>query len=152
MNSKHDIVFKRCACTRDDTGRQLAGRCPHLPEAGHGSWHYAVQVTTAGGRRARYRRGGFPTREAAITARQALLDCPADQAAAGAWTLARWLRYWLTLAGPGLRPSTIHGYRDHIDRYLIPGLGRITLADLTTRRLSPPSTCWRASAPRRERR
>jgi site-specific recombinase XerD len=55
--------------------------------------------------------------------------------AAGAWTLARWLRYWLKLAEPSLRPSTIHGYRDHIDRYLIPSLGRVTLADLTPRRL-----------------
>jgi hypothetical protein len=24
MNSKHDIVVKRCGCTRDDTGRQFA--------------------------------------------------------------------------------------------------------------------------------
>ncbi len=42
------------------------------------------------------------------------------------------------LAGPGraaLRPSTVHGYRDHIDRYLIPSIGRITLADLDARRL-----------------
>ena len=37
MNSKHDIVFNRCGCTRDDTGRQVTGRCPHLPEAGDGS-------------------------------------------------------------------------------------------------------------------
>jgi integrase len=29
----------------------------------------------------------------------------------------------------------VHGYRDHIDRYLIPSIGRITLADLTARRL-----------------
>jgi hypothetical protein len=49
--------------------------------------------------------------------------------------VARWLRYWLTMAEPHLRPSTAHGYRDHIDRYLIPSLGRITLADLEARRL-----------------
>jgi hypothetical protein len=78
-----------------------------------------VQVTTVGGRKARYRRGGFPTREAAAAARQAFLDGPSDQAAAGAWTVAWWLRYWLTLAEPHLRPSTLHGYLDHIDRYLI---------------------------------
>src|SRR6202020_2952812 len=29
---------------------------------GHGSWYYAVQVATIGGRKARYRRGGFATR------------------------------------------------------------------------------------------
>ena len=83
----------------------------------------------------RYRRGGFATREAAAAARQAILDGPADRAAAGAWTVARWLRYWLTQAEPHLRPSTLHGYRDHIDRYLIPSIGRITLADLTGKRL-----------------
>jgi integrase len=31
--------------------------------------------------------------------------------------------------------STAHGYRDHVDRYLIPSIGRITLADLTGKRL-----------------
>jgi hypothetical protein len=34
-----------------------------------------------------------------------------------------------------LRPSTVHGYRDHVDSYLIPSLGRITLADLTGKQL-----------------
>ena len=74
MNTKHDIAFKRCGCTDEATGRQFAGRCPQLAEPGHGSWYYAVQVTTVGGRKARYRRGGFPTREDAIAARQAILD------------------------------------------------------------------------------
>ena len=134
MNAQ-DIVFKRCGCTDEATGKQLAGRCPRLAEPGHGSWYYAVQVTTVGGRKARYRRGGFPTRDDAIAARQAILDGPADEAAAGAWTVARWLRYWLAQAEPQLRPSTLHGYRDHIDRYLIPSIGRITLAGLTGKRL-----------------
>jgi integrase-like protein len=135
MNSTRDIVFKRCGCTDADAGRQLASHCPQLAEPGHGSWYYAVQVATVGGRKARYRRGGFVTREAAAAARQAIIDGPADEAAAGAWTVARWLRYWLAQAEPHLRPSTLHGYRDHIDRYLIPSIGRITLADLTSRRL-----------------
>ena len=42
------------------------------------------------------------------------------------------------LAGAsGTAPARLylHGYCDHIDRYLIPSLGRITLADLTGRRL-----------------
>ncbi len=135
MNSARDIVFKRCGCTDGKTGRQLAGRCPRLAEPGHGSWYYAVQVATVGGRKARYRRGGFANQDAAAAARQAIIDAPADEAAAGAWTVARWLRYWLAQAEPHLRPSTAHGYRDHIDRYLIPSIGRITLADLTGKRL-----------------
>jgi hypothetical protein len=105
MNRNRYIVFKRCGCTREDTGRQFSGHCPRLAEPGHGSWYYAVQVTTVGGRKARYRRGGYATREAAVTARQALLGAPPDQAAAGAWTAARWLRHWLALAEPSLRPS-----------------------------------------------
>jgi hypothetical protein len=68
MNSTRDIVFKRYGCADDHTGRQLTGHCPHLVEPGHGSWYYAVQVTTVGGRKARYRRGGFATREAAVAA------------------------------------------------------------------------------------
>jgi hypothetical protein len=89
MNSVRDTAFKRCGCTSEKTGRQLAGRCPHLAESGHGSWYYAVQFTTVGGRKARYRRGGFATREQAVAARQAIIDGPVDQAAAGAWTVAR---------------------------------------------------------------
>jgi hypothetical protein len=94
MNGSRDIVFKRCGCTSEETGRQLTSECPRLFEPGHGSWYYAVQVTTVGGRKARYRRGGFPTKEKAVAARQILLDGPSGEAAAGAWTLARWLRYW----------------------------------------------------------
>jgi hypothetical protein len=65
MNSQRETVFKRCGCTDPVSGRQLAARCPHLPESDHGSWYYAVQVTTVGGRRARQRHGGYPTRDAA---------------------------------------------------------------------------------------
>ena len=148
MNSTRDIVFKRCGCTDADAGRQLASHCRQLAEPGHGSWCYAVQVATVGGRKARYRRGGFGTRVAAAAARQAIIDGPADEAAAGAWTVARWLRYWLAQAVPHLRPSTAHGYCDHIDRYLIPSIGRITLVDLTSRRLQ---ACFNLLARQRTR-
>jgi integrase len=135
MKSQREIVFKRCGCTDPVTGSQFASCCPRMSEPDHGSWYFAVQVTTVGGRKARYRRGGYATRETALQARRALLDAPAAQSTAAAWTTARWLRRWLRMAEPGLRPSTIHSYRDHVDRYLIPGLGRIALADLTGARL-----------------
>lgn len=44
MNTKPGIVFKRCGCTDEATGRQFAGHCPHLAEPGHGSWYYAVAL------------------------------------------------------------------------------------------------------------
>jgi hypothetical protein len=106
MTGKRDILYNRCGCADKATGRQLSGRCPRLAEPGHGSWYYAVQVSTVGGRRARYRRGGFPTEYAARAARNELLQGPADLASAGAWTIARWLRYWLQQAEPNLRPAT----------------------------------------------
>jgi integrase len=148
MSARQDTVFKRCGCTDATTGRQLARHCPRLAEPGHGSWYFAVQVTTVGGRKARYRRGGFATHEAAVTARRAILAAPAQDATAGAWTVTRWLRYWLDQAEPHLRPSTAHAYRDHIDRYLIPTVGRITLAALTPRRLQ---ACFDQLARRRTR-
>ncbi len=135
MTGNRDILYKRCGCADKATGRQLSGRCPRLAEPGHGSWYFAVQVSTVGGRKARYRHGGFPTRDAAQAARGELLESPADLAATGAWTVARWMRHWLKLTEPNLRPATECGYRDHISRYLIPGLGRVTLAELDSRRL-----------------
>jgi integrase len=39
MNGTRGIVYKRCGCTDEKTGRQLAGRCPQLAEPGHGSWY-----------------------------------------------------------------------------------------------------------------
>jgi len=137
MNGNLDIVYKRCGCVSEDTGRQLVGRCPRLAKPGHGSWYYALQVKTVGGRKARCRRGGFPTKTAAIAARRAVVAGPADQAAADAWTVARWLRYWLQLIEPD--PSTICGYRDHVNRYLILVIGRLTLGDLSTSR---PQACF----------
>jgi integrase len=89
MNGTRDIVLKRCGCTDKHTRRHLAGHCPHLADPEHGRWYYAVQVTTVGGRKARYRRGGFATRDAAAAARRAILDAPADEAAAGAATVDR---------------------------------------------------------------
>jgi hypothetical protein len=93
MNGTRDIVFKRCGCADETTGRQLAGRCPHLSDSEYGSWLLRRAGHHRERRKARYRRGGFATREAAVAARQAILDGPANQATAGAWTVARWLRY-----------------------------------------------------------
>jgi integrase-like protein len=135
MNATRDIVFKRCGCTNEKTGRQLAGRCPYLADPGHGSWYYAVQVTTVARRKARYRRGGFATREAAVAARQATLDGPADVAAAGAWTVARWLRYWLCTR-TSIRPTTLRSYTQHVEDHLIPHLGSVRLGELTGRRVA----------------
>lgn len=49
--------------------------------------------------------------------------------------LARWLRYWLS-ARVGIRPTTRLSHTQYIDRFLIPHLGTIRLAELTGRQLT----------------
>jgi integrase len=52
-----------------------------------------------------------------------------DTATAEGWTVARWLRYWLTTRTT-IRPTTLRSYDVHAERHLIPHLGRIRLSDL----------------------
>jgi hypothetical protein len=120
MNGTRDIVFKRCGCTDQVTGRQLV-----LRRAGH---HRRRAQGPRPARRARHpgrrhrRPPGHPRRPGRRGRGRGV-----DGGAVAA-VLAR-------ASGTAPAPSTLHGYRDHIDRYLVPSVGRITLADLTGKRL-----------------
>ncbi|MER6007866.1 tyrosine-type recombinase/integrase [Nonomuraea angiospora] len=103
-----------------------------LDKDGHGSWYFAVQVSGPAGRRERLRRGGFTTAEQAYRAGGEVIAADQDGGLGAGYTVARWLRCWLQ-AQQGLRPSTREGYADHVRLHLIPYLGRIELAQLTTR-------------------
>jgi len=70
----------------------------------------------------RVRRGGYASRRDAVAARDAVLGRGDEQSTADAWTLARWLRYWLTTR-TGIRPTTLRSYTEHVERHLIPTLG-----------------------------
>jgi hypothetical protein len=64
-------VFRRCGCTVPVTGRQYGTRCPRLAAGGrHGSWYVRLELPGGpggpGGRRRRIRRGGYPSRKAAV--------------------------------------------------------------------------------------
>jgi integrase len=84
--SRH--VFKRCGC------RTGGGPCPRLRRpngtwsAGHGAWHYRLELPPdAGGRRRQLRRGGYRSHHEALAARdhaQALLRIAGDEPAAAA--------------------------------------------------------------------
>jgi len=129
-------VFKRCGCRDWQTGRSLDTVCPRLGERNHGSWYFDCAVTAVPGRRGRVRRGGYATRRDAVTARDTLLNHAEGEATTvEAWTVARWLRYWLTTR-TSLRPSTLRSYTEHVERHLIPHLGRIPLGELTTRHIT----------------
>ena len=128
-------VFKRCGCRHPQTGRSLDTTCPRLPERGHGSWYFDCAVATARGQRERVRRGGYLTRRDAVAARDALVNPSDESVVADAWTVGRWLRYWLTTR-TSIRPSTLRSYTEHVDRHLVPHLGRVRLNELTGRQVA----------------
>src|SRR5438067_6059251 len=98
-------------------------------------WQYEVELPPGpNGRRRRITKGGFLTGKQAADARDEILH----QHRAGSLptnpdpTLAAWLRSWLALRieRADLRDGTIADYRDSIDRYLIPRLGHLNLAEI----------------------
>jgi Phage integrase, N-terminal SAM-like domain len=126
-------VFKRCGCRHPQTGRSLDSACPRLSERGHGSWYFDRAVPTVRGRRERVRRGGYLTRRDAVVARDG--STPSEDHGVDAWTVGRWLRYWLTTR-TSIRPSTLRSYTEHVELHLIPHLGRIRLGELTGRQVA----------------
>jgi Phage integrase, N-terminal SAM-like domain len=131
MDTTSDGVYRRCGCTDPASRRRLGRRCPRLADPEHGSWYFAVQILGTSGRRRRLRRGGFASSRQAAAARQRVLADTAVGAAGQGWTVARWLRHWLSTLPLQVRPSTAAGYRAHAEEHLIPYLGRHTLARLT---------------------
>jgi integrase len=127
-----EVVYKRCGCRDSASGRRLEASCPRLAEHNHGSWYFHCSVTTVWGRRERIRRGGYATRRQAAAAREEMLASSREECTAAAWTVGRWLRYWLSTR-ISIRPTTLRSYTEHVERHLIPHLGRVRLAQLTGR-------------------
>jgi hypothetical protein len=75
------------------------------------------------------------TRREALAARDALLGRGDQGGVAEAWTVARWLRYWLSTRS-SIRPSTLRSYTEHVERHLIPHLGRVPLGELSSRHIT----------------
>jgi hypothetical protein len=123
-------VFKRCGCRYPGSGRSLDSACPRLSERGHGSWYFDCPVASVRGRRERVCRDGHLTRRDAVAARDALLNRSDEDRGVDAWTVGRWLRYWLSTQ-TSIRPSTLRSYTEHVELHLIPHLGRIRLGELT---------------------
>jgi integrase len=128
-------VFKRCGCRNPVTGRRLDRACPRLGEPDHGSWYFACSAPNVFGRAERLRRGGYPSRAAALRAREEWLTQSEEARTGRAWTVQRWLRYWLSTR-VSIRPTTRLSHQGYIEQFLIPQLGHLRLADLSTRHLS----------------
>src|SRR5438067_405631 len=127
-------VFKRCGCRNPVNGKRLDRICPRLDERNHGTWYFACSAPNVFGRAERTRRGGYPSQAAAHRARDEWLAQTQEARTGRAWTVERWLRYWLSTR-VSIRPTTRLSHAGYIEQFLIPHLGSIRLADLTARQL-----------------
>ncbi|MEV6843583.1 site-specific integrase [Actinoplanes sp. NPDC051411] len=83
-----------------------------LEDPSHGRWYYWIKVTDVDGQRQRIRRGGFPSEEAAIAAREAAITEPSPRGLAGTRivplddvTNEACRRHWLKVAANPRRES-----------------------------------------------
>jgi integrase len=97
----------------------------------HGSWYLRLELPVGvDGRRRRIRRGGYPTRKAALQALGRLrVPRPGDEDG-HVLTVGDWLAHWLA-SRTSPASSTVRGYTAHVRLYLAPYLGRVMLADLS---------------------
>ncbi len=81
------------------------------------------------------RRGGYLSQAAARQARDEWLAQTQEARTGRAWTVERWLRYWLSTR-VSIRPTTRLSRTGYVEQFLIPHLGHVRLADLTVRQLA----------------
>ncbi|MFY1597085.1 tyrosine-type recombinase/integrase [Micromonospora sp. WMMD737] len=87
----------------------------------------------------RIRRGGYRSEKAARRACDELLALSREEQAGRSWTVARWLRYWLSTR-KSIRPTTRMHYTRDIEHFLIPHIGHLILGDLNSRQLDAAFT------------
>jgi len=126
-------VYRRCGCTDPGTGLQYGQACPRLAAGGrHGSWYVRLELPAGlDGRRRRIRRGGYPSRKAALGVLARLRAPRPGDTGARMLTVGDWLAHWL-VTKTATAPSTVRGYAAHVRLYLGPYLGEVLLAELTT--------------------
>jgi integrase len=99
-----------------------------------GKYWFVVDAPAENGRRRQVKRRGFRTLKEARAAEAALVNEFAEgtyiQPTKG--TVGEWLEQWLDMRAPDLRPTTHHGYAKVVRRRIIPALGALRLAEITT--------------------
>lgn len=103
------------------------------------SYYYVVRERDplTGKTKPRWRVGG-KTRKAAMQARDEARSAlhQGTYVAPATLTVTEWLTRWLDGHSVELKPSTIHGYRATLDRYVKPAIGHERLQSLSPSRLS----------------
>lgn len=122
---------KRCNC-RDENGKTVGKVCPLLAKRDHGAWWFRYEAPPGpDGKRRRPWAGPYSKKSEADAAATKL----EAEAASGKPIADRrlkvgpFLRQWIA-GKKKLADSTRHGYQEHIDLYLEPGLGHLYVADL----------------------
>ena len=119
-------VFQRHTrkCPRDTDGTWKPHKC-------RGAWSFHVGAgRRSDGSRRQITRSGYRTKRDAETAlAEALAREDAGVAEVHGLTVGAYLCQWLQ-GKRSLRPKTVDGYRFDIDRYLVPAIGAMRLADL----------------------
>lgn len=114
----------RRTCPRSEDGKLLAHKC-------RGPWSFNVEMSRrSDGSRRQITQSGFRTKnDAQNVLRDALAREEAGVDDAQWMCVGVYLNRWLD-GKRSLRPKTVEGYRMDIDRYLIPQIGPIRLAEL----------------------
>lgn len=104
------------------------------------TWTYQFAVPKGDGGRRFVTKGGFDTKKAAEAALAVAVaehgHGPAVKVEPSKMALSNYLRdEWLPVLH-GLKPSTVKGYRDLVEAYIIPHLGDARLCDLTAGRIA----------------
>jgi integrase len=97
------------------------------------SWSYVVRVHDPETGRSKPRWvGGFPTESAAKAARDAarVAGRHGSYVDRSAVTVAAYLREWLAGHAVAVKPKTLSGYRDDVEGYVIPHIGRMRLQNV----------------------
>ncbi len=76
-----------------------------------------------------------PPRAALDLEARLLVEVARGEHTVGRLSVAALLERWLEHAGPDLSPTTFYSYRSYIDRMLVPRLGAVPIAELTTLQL-----------------
>ena len=124
-------VYRWCGCVDPATGRQYGRACPRLAGGRHGSWYVRLELPAGlDGRRRRIRRGGCPSRAAAVAVLARLRAPRPGDTGARMLTVGDWLTHWL-VSRTATAPSTVRGYAAHVRLYLAPYLGEVLLGELS---------------------
>jgi hypothetical protein len=119
-------VYQRCGCTDPVTGRQYGRACPRLAAGSrHGSWYVRLELPAGlDGHRRRIRRGGYPSRKAAVAVLARLQAPRPGDTGVRVLTVGDWLAHWL-VSRTAPASSTMRGYTAHVRLYLGPYLGEV---------------------------